>query len=197
MPAPDRIRRLFSKPVIPVLWDIGPHQDLVSQASSVILQGGTIASLSQAIECFNRPPLDHVRLLVHIDLVAGLEKNEAGVEFLARLGKIDGVVSVHHHLAKSARRMGLLSIVRIFLSDSRALEQGLRIAGKSHADVVEILPATAAVKVGNDLRSCPIPRIAGGLCRTEIDVRETLAGGSLAVTSTRPKLWQLNDQHGR
>jgi glycerol uptake operon antiterminator len=99
---------------------------------------------------------------------------------------------VHHHLSGAARRLGLLSVVRLFLSDSRAVDRGLSVATKSHPDAIEILPAIVAAKISQDFRNCPIPRIAGGLCRTEADVDEVLASGCRAVTSTSPALWKLN-----
>ena len=163
----------------------------------MILQGGPVADLARAIERFERPPLDHLRLLVHIDLVAGLEANEAGLELLAGMGKIDGIVTVHHHITRAAKKLGFFTVVRMFLSDSRALERGLQIACKCQSDVIEFLPAAAAVKVSDDLRTFPIPFIAGGLCRTEADVLEALQGGSLAVTSTRPELRCLNKASSR
>jgi len=46
-----------------------------------------------------------------------------------------------------ARRVGLLSIVRLFLSDSRAVDRGISVVKKSHPDAVEILPAVVAAKV--------------------------------------------------
>lgn len=188
-----KIANCFAKPVIPVLWELPSDQDLVSSASSVILQGGALTELASVIGQFEQPQLSKIHLLVHIDLVAGLENNEAGLECLAQLPRIRGVVTVHHHLSKSAAKLGLLSIVRLFLSDSRAVQRGLAVANKSRPDAIEILPATAAVKAASDLQKCSLPRIAGGLCRSEADVRETLASGCRAVTSTRPNLWRLNN----
>jgi len=187
-----QVDRCFAKPVIPVLWDVAENRDLVALASSVILQGGPITELSSVVDQFVQPPLDHLRIFVHIDLVAGLETSEAGLELLAQVGSIDGVVSVHHHLTKSAKRLGFLSLLRIFLSDSRALDRGLKIATKARPDVVEILPSAAAIKVADDFQPLSIPYISGGLCRTEDDVRETISSGCRAVTSTRPALWVLN-----
>jgi glycerol uptake operon antiterminator len=161
-------------------------------ASAIFLQGGSLADLPQALNAFRRPPLEYMPLFVHIDLVAGLENSEAGLEYLAGLDRISGVVTVHHHLAAPARKMGLLSIVRLFLSDSRAVDRGLTVVNKSRPDAIEILPAAAAVKVAGDFAHCHIPRIAGGLCRTEADVSEVLASGCRAVTSTSPALWKLN-----
>jgi glycerol uptake operon antiterminator len=186
------IAKCLQKPVIPVLWEPTKHVAAIGQASAVFLQGGTLAELSRVLDKFQQPELAGVAVFAHVDLIAGLENNEAGLEYLAELGRLTGVVTIHHHLAKPARRLGLLSIVRLFLSDSRSVERGEAIASKSQADAIEILPAAAAVKVAAELDRFGIPRITGGLCRTEADVREALDSGCRAVTSTRPELWHLN-----
>ncbi len=186
------IERCLRQPVIPVVWNPGREAALIGRASSVFLQGGNLAELPQVLKLFEQPELADVALFVHIDLVAGLENSEAGLEFLANFPRLTGIVTVHHHLAKPARKLGMLSIVRLFISDSRAVERGIFVVNKSQADAIEILPAAAAVKVAADFRQCPLPRIAGGLCRTELDVREALDSGCRAVTSTRSALWRLN-----
>jgi glycerol uptake operon antiterminator len=184
------IQKCLARPIIPVAWDPGKDLQLISSASSVFLQGGELADLERVLGVFR--DVSSVALFVHIDLIAGLENSEAGLEYLAKFDRLAGVVTVHHHLAKPARRLGLLSIVRLFISDSRAVERGLAVAAKSQADAIEILPAVAAVKVAEDFKTSALPRIAGGLCRTEADVREALASGCKAVTSTRTALWRLN-----
>jgi glycerol uptake operon antiterminator len=182
----------FRERVIPVIWDPGAHIDVLARASSVFLQGGALADLARVLDAFDCPKLMHLPLFVHIDLVAGLENSEAGLEYLAGFNRITGVVTVHHHLTSAARKHGLLSVVRLFLSDSRAVDRGFSVASKSHPDAVEILPACVAAKVSGDFATCRIPRIAGGLCRTEADVTEVLASGCQAVTSTSVALWKLN-----
>lgn len=186
------IEKWLREPVIPVAWEPGQQAGVIAQASTVFLQGGSLVELPQVLKRFQAHDLAHVGLFAHIDLIAGLENSEAGLEYLASLGRLHGIVTVHHHLAKSARQMGLMTIVRLFLSDSRAVERGIAVACKSQADAIEILPAAAAVKVASDFTRCPLPRIAGGLCRTEADVREAIGSGCRAVTSTRPELWKLN-----
>lgn len=182
----------FKKHVIPVAWDPGKNVDLLAQASTVFLQGGTIADLDRALTAFSTSKLEHLPLFIHIDLVSGLENNEAGIEYLASLRRLTGIVTVHHHLTNAARRAGLLTIVRLFLSDSRAVDRGLSVISKSNPDAIELLPAVVAGKVASDFAGSRIPRIAGGLCRTEADVAEVLASGCRAVTSTSATLWKLN-----
>jgi glycerol uptake operon antiterminator len=182
----------LKKHVIPVVWDLGKHEALLARASAVFLQGGALSDLGTAVNRFREGGLSHVPLFVHVDLVAGLENSEAGIEYLASFEHIAGIVTVHHHLAGAARRLGLLTIVRLFLSDSRAVDRGLSVIKKSHPDAIEILPACVASKVSADFAEHNVPRIAGGLCRTEADVNEVLASGCRAVTSTSPALWRLN-----
>lgn len=186
------VDQCFRAPIIPVVWDPGIDVAVLSRASSIILQGGPIAQLPKIVEKFQSSPLDAAALFVHIDLVSGLENNEQGLEYLSSMPRINGVVSIHHHLAKPARQLGLMSIVRLFLSDTRALERGLSVVAKSKPDVLEILPGIAAVKVAKDFAACPVPRIAGGLCRTPDDVKEVLNCGCRAVTSSSPTIWKLN-----
>lgn len=158
----------------------------------VILQGGALAELPRVLEQFDAPPLERLPLFVHVDLLSGLENNEAGLQCLADMPRVAGVVTIHHNLTRAAKRLGLLSIVRLFLTDSRALERGLAIVDKSQADAIEIMPAAIAPATAEDFRRCRLPRIAGGLCRTEEQCREVLAAGVQAVTSTRPDIWHLN-----
>lgn len=186
------IEACLAKPVIPVTWDEPDHHDLLADAATVILQGGSLAELPRVLEQFATPSLKHLPLLVHVDLLAGLENNEAGLQCLADMPRVRGVVTIHHQLTRAARRLGLLSIVRLFLTDSRALGRGLAIAEKSQADAIEIMPAAIAPATAEDFRRCRLPRIAGGLCRTEEQFHEVFAAGVRAVTSTRPDLWQLN-----
>jgi glycerol uptake operon antiterminator len=188
------IDQCFRQRVIPVTWTPGAHHEVLSRASTVFLQGGNLRELTGILDDFADSRLARLPLFIHIDLLAGLENNEAGLEYLAGIERVTGVVTVHHHLAVPARKLGLLCVVRLFLSDSRAADRGLSVANKSHPDAIEILPAAAAAKVASDFESCRIPRIAGGLCRTAADVDEALASGCQAVTSTSPGLWRLNSK---
>jgi glycerol uptake operon antiterminator len=187
-----RIPQCFAKPVIPVISELPASIQELAQASCVILQGGNLVDLPALVSRFERAPLKDVCVFVHIDLIVGLENNEAGVDFLAQLPRIDGIVTVHQHLIPAIKKIEKLAVSRLFLSDSRALERGLRTISKCSPDVVDLLPAAAAVRLADDFRDCVAPRIAGGLCRTKAEVQEVLESSCLAVTSTLPSLWRLN-----
>jgi glycerol uptake operon antiterminator len=186
-----RRERLLAKPVIPVL-SRESEEPALGAAAAVFIQGTTLGNLG-ALVAQVRATAPDAAVLVHIDLIQGLANDEAGVEFLADLCPVDGIVTIRHHLADHARRQGLLSVVRFFLQDTRALERALAVIRKSRPDAVELLPAVAAASVGDSFAGMNTPRIAGGLVRDSAMVETVLASGCRAVTSTNPALWRLNE----
>lgn len=183
----------LTKPVIPYVTEgVDHHASLISAASIIFIGGGELAELPALLARLQKPPFAPIPVLLHIDLVDGLANDEAGVRYLATLPRIDGIVTVRHHLAPLARKLGLLSVVRLFLQDGRAVERGLGVIDKSRPDAVELLPGVAFLEVSERFRTQSIPCIAGGLIRTPEAVRRITAAGCRAVSTTNTALWSLN-----
>lgn len=183
----------LNKPIIPyVLADRSVDYGSLEGAGLVFLQGGDLTNMPEQLEPFRRGPLSDIPLMLHIDLVAGIARDEAGLRYLATLGRISGIITVHHHLATVARRLGMMSVVRLFLHDGRAIERGLAVLKKSKADIVEMLPGVAAMEVAHEFRGLGIPLIAGGLIRTQETVDRILQGDCRAVSTSQQELWALN-----
>lgn len=131
-------------------------------------------------------------LLVHIDLLEGIGKDRAGLHFLTRLG-LSGIVSTKSNIIKLAREEGLLTVQRIFVVDSESLRTAIKVAGKVQPHAIEVLPSTVPAYVIKDLQqSLHIPILAGGLVKTETDVREALGKGISAISTSLRDLWNLN-----
>jgi glycerol uptake operon antiterminator len=187
------VRDLLSRPVIPyVIGGAGASGPVLAHASVVFLQGGELADLPALLAPFDQAPLDRVPLMLHLDLVRGLASDEAGLRYVAGLERIDGVFTVHHHLAAVAKRLGLRAIIRLFLQDTRSVERGLAVIEKSKPDAIEILPAVAAVEAAHFFDKLAIPRIAGGLVRTTETVARILQSGCRAVSTSERSLWSMN-----
>src|SRR4051812_16284037 len=154
--------------------------------------GGELAELPQLLSRLSRPPFDRLPVLLHIDLVNGLSNDESGLRYVATLDRIDGIVTVRHHLAPAAAKLGLMSVVRLFLQDGRAVERGLSVIEKSKPDAVEVLPGVAMLEVADRFANLKIPCIAGGLIRTPAAVKNILAAGCKAVSTTDANLWKMN-----
>ncbi len=131
------------------------------------------------------------RLLVHIDLIEGIGKDRAGVCLLKRMG-VSCIITTKSSLVRSALDEGVMVIQRLFMVDSESLKTGIKVAVNVRPDAVEILPATVPKYVVEDLKKAlALPVLAGGLLKSEADVREALGKGIDAVTTSRRHLWKM------
>ena len=191
--SPDWIARHLTQSIIPYVTEgVDKHPNLIAAASIIFIGGGELAELPQLLEKLSREPFKDLPVLLHIDLVNGLSNDDSGLRYIATHERIDGVITVRHHLAPLARKLGLMSVVRLFLQDGRAVERGLQVIDKSRPDAVEVLPGVAFLQVADRFRDLPIPCIAGGLIRTPETVRQITTAGCRAVSTSNVKLWELN-----
>lgn len=193
----SEIAPFLTKPVIPYVTEgVDRHPNLIASASIIFLGGGELAELPQLLAKLERPPFADLPVMLHIDLVNGLANDESGLRYVATHKRLDGIITVRHHLVAAARKLGLLSIVRLFLQDGRAVERGLQVIEKSAPDAVELLPGVAFLQVPDRFADLSIPCIAGGLIRTPSTVHQIINAGCRAVSTTNVKLWELNAAKG-
>lgn len=158
----------------------------------VILQVEELVDLPATLAPFRQSPLANIPVFIHLDLVRGLARDEAGLRFLSSLDRVNGVITVHHHLVSAAKRFGLQSIVRLFIQDGRSVKRGLAVIEKSRPNAIELLPGIAAVEVAGDFSRLPIPRFAGGLIRNTTVLQGILSAGYQAVSTSNESLWIKN-----
>ncbi|MBE3560267.1 MAG: glycerol-3-phosphate responsive antiterminator [Ktedonobacteraceae bacterium] len=129
-------------------------------------------------------------LVVHIDLVSGVGKDRAGIQYLRQLG-VDAIITSRSHLIAAGRAEGLTTIQRLLLIDDSALESGARTIARAQPDIVEILPGIIFPEVAGRLQQIlPGPFIAGGFIRTGADVKRLQDAGALLCSSSTRTLWQ-------
>jgi len=192
----QNLRSHLGKPVIPYLTEPlnGPPGDLAA-ASIIFIGGGELAELPHLMKALSREPLAGLPVLLHMDLVNGLANDDSGLRYLATLERLDGIITVRPHLVPVARKLNLLSVLRLFLQDGRAVERGLQVIDRAQPDAVEIMPGVSFLEVADRFSNLPMPCIAGGLIRTPELVERILAAGARAVSTTNTALWSLNRTH--
>lgn len=127
---------------------------------------------------------------VHLDLIEGLAAREVAADFVARYTAADGVISTKAPLTRRARELGLVSIQRFFLLDSKALSN-VEQFNPASADVVEVLPGLMPKITRWVIDTLHKPVIAGGLIRDKEDVIMALSAGAVGVSSTNCGVWEL------
>lgn len=129
------------------------------------------------------------KTLIHFDLIQGLTADEYGMEYLIRNIKPDGILSTRGNLINLAKKNGLLAIQRMFLLDSLALEQNVKLSRRFQPDCIEVLPGVIPNIIEEIYQQTNIPIIAGGLVRTRQEVNNAFEAGAIAVTTSNTELW--------
>lgn len=128
------------------------------------------------------------KIFVHIDLAGGIGKDASGITFLKKMG-VDGVISTKVNIIKMAREIGLCTVQRFFIVDSKSIHTTIEAVRASRPDMIEIMPATLSKVIARLSRELAVPIIAGGLIETEQEAREAIDCGAAAVSTGQNTLW--------
>ncbi|MFZ4451826.1 glycerol-3-phosphate responsive antiterminator [Salibacterium aidingense] len=129
------------------------------------------------------------KLIIHADLIQGLGHDESAAQFLCQQIRPHGLISTRKQVLITARKHGLLTVQRLFLIDSSALETSYKIMEEVKPDVIEVLPGRVPDIIREIAEKTQIPLIAGGFIRNEQEAAEAMEAGAVAITTTRKELW--------
>jgi len=125
-----------------------------------------------------------------MDLLAGLSRDSAAVEFLADAG-VGGIISTHQDVLRTARSRGMFAFQRTFALDSVAMQNSTRTLEHFLPDVIELLPAIAAPIVLPVLRMAQpdLPVIGCGLVRSLAQINDLVQQGVTSISVSDASLW--------
>jgi glycerol uptake operon antiterminator len=128
---------------------------------------------------------------VHLEMVAGLSKDQAALEFIQTEIGPDGILTTKPNLIQTAKHLGLLTVQRLFILDSLSIQTGLKMLQGNHPDLMEIMPGIIPKVIPEIKRHSQTPIIAGGMVSAKEEIIELLKVGAVAVSTSREELWQL------
>src|SRR5437588_3455629 len=127
---------------------------------------------------------------VHIDLIAGLGKDRAGIAFLARDIGVNGIITSHSGLVAAARAEKVIAVQRLLLHDDLALPAAMSALDHARPDIVEVQPAVIFPLVAEQIRALhPVPVIVGGFVTEPHQRQAALERGSRPVSTSPVTLW--------
>ncbi|MDY0075272.1 MAG: glycerol-3-phosphate responsive antiterminator [Acholeplasmataceae bacterium] len=129
------------------------------------------------------------KVLIHSELIKGLNSDEFGAIYLIQNLQVDGIISSKPKVIDICKKRKVLGILRFFLKDSMSFEQSIEVAKKVQPDYLEVLPAIS-VGILPEIRhhiNCPI--MMGGLITTKDQILACIHAGAVAVTTSKPSLW--------
>ena len=164
----------------------GLQRCLTCESKVVFVLFGTVNSVPDLVNALKNAGKT---VFVHLDLLEGLSAQEAAVDYLARNTRADGVISTKAPLIRYAKSLGLVTVQRVFVLDSMALESLRRAGAQPYADFLELLPGLMTKIIRRLCAQIDKPIIAGGLISDKEDVQNALGAGAVAISSTNQDVW--------
>jgi len=182
------IEKLKERPVIAGIRDLKDIPLALDKGVKVLFL--LVGNIFDLIKIKKEVKSSGVLLFSHMDLMKGIARDKVGISFLRKEIGIDGILTTHANLIQFAKKEGLITIQRLFILDSEALKTGVKVVQSCKPDAVEILPGIILPRLKSDIRHLNFPPIiAGGLIRTEEEVKEILESGVLAISTSKKELW--------
>lgn len=180
---------LEENPIIAAVKSVSSAQTAAdTSVGMVFILGGDIFSIPLMLETLRKAGK---QIFVHMDLIEGIGSDTAGVRYLARNWKIDGLISTRISLLRSAAEEGLCTVQRMFILDSASLASGISLVREARPDMVEIMPGLLNKAISLFSKESHRPVIAGGMITEKKEVLSALASGALAVSTSCEELWNL------
>jgi glycerol uptake operon antiterminator len=158
---------------------------LASEVQAIFLLSSNIMEID---ELTKQTHANGKLLFIHMDFVDGLSKDAAGVHYLATKS-VDGIISTRSHIVTAAREVGIFSVQRFFMIDSRSVDTALESLRQTRPDMVEIMPALAYKSIARIKKNVNIPIIAGGLIEFKDEIFQALGAGASMVSTGKQELW--------
>ena len=181
--------QLEAYPIIAAVRDEkGIAEALASPAKVIFLIDGTLSNIRTRI---NRIKESGKGVFVHLEMMSGLSKDQAALEFLHMEMKPTGILTTKPNLTQKARSLGLITIQRLFMLDSLSIQTGIKMVNDNRPDLIEIMPAIIPKVILRIKKESAIPIIAGGMVETKEEIIDLLKVGATAVSTSKSDLWYL------
>lgn len=158
---------------------------LRSPIKVIFLLSGSISKLPYFIHAANAADK---KLFLHFDMIDGLGKDAAGVDYVASLAPY-GIISTRGNLIKAAKNAGLCTVQRFFIVDGRSVETALDTLKQTRPHYAELMPGLV-YKALHTFTNTGFPIIAGGLITTPEEALLALRSGATAVSTSARDLWK-------
>ena len=129
--------------------------------------------------------------MVHLDVMNGLQcARDISVDFVKNATGADGIITTHPNCVRRAKELGLWTVLRLFVLDSKSLENVSKQAAYA-PDFLEILPGVLPDMIQKITEITEVPLLAGGLIAEKRHVVSALQAGAVGISASSQQIWNL------
>ncbi len=154
----------------------------------IFLLTGSIFNIKDIVEKCKR---SGKRILVHLDLLEGLSKDECALRYISEYIKPDGIITTRGNLIRIAKENNIFAIQRLFILDSMSLDTGIKSIHSTKPEAIEILPGIMPKVIRRIHSETNIPLIAGGLIIDKEDAIASLSAGAVGISTSNRAVWYM------
>lgn len=179
---------LQKNPIIVAVRDPRDLSDAIRTQSEIIfLLTGNVFNLKKMVDiCLKAGKY----VFTHLDLVKGYSQDHYFIKYLKEEIKPTGIISTKNNVISRAKHENLLTVQRLFLLDSSAMDVSIESARRIKPDAIEILPGLVPKLISNVKNKVNIPIITGGFIESPDEVRRCLSAGALSSSTSHKPLWE-------
>ncbi|GIN86190.1 glycerol uptake operon antiterminator [Heyndrickxia sporothermodurans] len=132
------------------------------------------------------------KVIVNMELVGGLNTDKVGIKLLNQLFNVDIVIGSGSSKVNMAKSLGLTTIHRVTLMDSKSLDTAIKSIGESKTDLIELRPGIYGIKYINTIKQIlDVPMILGGFVDNKDILNTAREAGFSGVATSSKDLWKL------
>lgn len=158
---------------------------LTSNVEYIFLLQSNIMTLKETVDRIHDAGK---KAFVHLDFVAGIARDKAGLQLLKFFG-VDGIITTRTGMIKPAKEVGLITIQRFFIVDSHSIDTAVDSIKISNPDLVEVMPGVIFHKIEEIAKQVNVPVMTAGLIDTEEALQASIDAGAKAVATSKVELW--------
>lgn len=180
---------LIENPIIAAIRNDKDLEEVLKRENKIvfILYGSinSIGSIAKKLRAADKI------IFVHVDMIDGLRNDEAGIHFIKDETSPYGVITTRQNQIRIAKHLGLVTILRLFIIDSKSLATGSRSVEEVRPEAIEVMPGVSTKIIKKSIKSMKVSVIAGGLIETKEEVISSLNAGALAISTTKKEIWDM------
>ena len=175
-------KRLHFFETEPIIAAVKTEEQLVRALSSecnvIFFLFGNICNIPKLVESVKERGK---HAFVHLDLINGLAAKEIAADYIRSFTKADGVLSTKPQILRHAKEIGLITVLRVFVLDSLALDNIEKLRAACNPDLIELVPGLMPkiIRQVHSLHRTPL--IAGGLIHDKEDTMSALSAGASSI----------------
>lgn len=179
---------MITQQILPAIKNMKEFERIIkTDFEYIVILNSHIAQIKNIVDTAHK---HKKKILIHIDMIAGLKNDVSGTVFICQEIKPDGIISTKKQAIITAKKRGLLAVQRLFLIDSTALGNGIDLLETTRPDYIELLPGIVPSMIKEIKEKTNIPIIAGGLIRKQDEIDCAIEAGATSVSTSIRELWK-------